>query len=69
MIGNELQRARLDAGMTQEELALKAQIDRSYVSLLENNKKSPTIEMLFRICEVLGVKVSTLVARVERNSN
>lgn len=69
MIGNEIQRARLDAGMTQEELASKAQIDRSYVSLLENDKKTPTLDMLFRICEALDVKASTLVARVERHRN
>ena len=66
MIGNELQQARLDAEMTQEELASKAQIDRSYISLLEHDKKSPTLDMLFRICQALDIKASTLIARVER---
>ncbi|MFT3880672.1 MAG: helix-turn-helix transcriptional regulator [Gemmatales bacterium] len=68
MIGNELQQARLDAEMTQEELAVKAQIDRSYISLLEHDKKSPTLDMLFRICQALDIKASTLIARVERKS-
>jgi hypothetical protein len=34
--------------------------------LLEHDKKSPTLDMLFQICEVLEIKVSTLTARVER---
>ena len=37
--------------MTQEALSYAAQIDRSYLSMLENNKKSPTVDVLFRICE------------------
>lgn len=66
MVGTVLQKMRLKAGMTQEELAFKAQVDRSYISLLEHNRKSPTLEMLFRLCHALGVKASTVVAGVER---
>ena len=52
--------------MTQEELASVAKLDRAYVSLLENDRKSPTVDTLFRICHALGVAASTLLARVER---
>jgi hypothetical protein len=34
--------SRDEAGLSQEKLAFTAEIDRSYVSLLENDKKSPT---------------------------
>lgn len=66
MLGNELRAAREAANLTQEKLAFEAGLDRTYVSQLENDKKSPTLEVLFRICEAIGVKASDLIARVER---
>ncbi len=52
--------------MTQEELAFKAKVDRTYISMLEHNKKSPTLDMLFRQCQAKGVKVSSVIAKVEK---
>lgn len=66
MLGAELRKARIAAGMTQEELAFKAEISRNYVSLLELGEKSPTVQLLLRICKALGVRASTIIARVER---
>lgn len=68
MLGHELRKARLDAKMTQEQLSFAAEIDRTYVSQLENNKKSPTVEVLFRICKALGISASEVIARVERSA-
>lgn len=65
-LGDELRRARTDAGLTQEELAGKAKLDRAYISQLENDRKSPTVDTLFRLCRALGIKASTVLARVER---
>jgi len=66
MFGEELRRARTEAGISQEELASRAGIHRTYVSLLERNKKSPTLDILFRLSEALRVAASTLIRRVER---
>jgi transcriptional regulator with XRE-family HTH domain len=66
MLGDELRKAREAVGLTQEELAFKAEVHRTYVSLLERNKKSPTLSMLFRLCKALGISASDLVARVEK---
>lgn len=66
MLGNELRKARENAEMTQEQLSFKAGVDRTYVSHLENNKKSPTIDTLFRICDALGVSLAKIIARVEK---
>ncbi len=66
MLGEELRRVREDADLSQEEVAHRAGIDRSYLSQLENDKKSPTLDLLFRVCDALGVKASTLIGRVER---
>ena len=65
MLGDELQKARFDAGLTQEDLSAAAGVDRTYISQLENNKKSPTIDVLFRLCDALGIATSELIARVE----
>ncbi len=65
MFGNVLRNARLEADLTQEKLAFKAGVDRTYISHLENDKKSPTLDMLFRLCDALGVSAAAVVARVE----
>ena len=65
MLGEELRRARQAAGLSQEQLAFRANLDRSYISQLENGHKSPTVDVLFRLCEALGVKASEILARVE----
>lgn len=65
MLGAELKHARTAAKMTQEQLSFAAGIDRAYISLLENDKKSPTVDMLYRICDSLGVSASSVLARVE----
>lgn len=67
MLGDELRKARIASGLTQEELAFRAEISRNYVSLLELGDKSPTVQTLLRICRALGIKASTIIARVERS--
>ena len=54
-----------DANLTQEQLSFAARIDRSYISQLENDRKSPTVDLLFRICNALGISASGLLAHVE----
>ena len=65
MLGEELRNARTAAGLTQEALAHAAGVDRSYLSQLERDLKSPTLDMLFRVCDALGISAAALVARVE----
>jgi len=65
MLGDELRKAREAAELTQEQLAYDAKLDRTYISQLEHNKKSPTLDVLFRISDALGIRASELIARVE----
>lgn len=65
MLGDELRKARNKAGLTQEEVAARARISREYVSQLERNRQSPTVDMLLRVCRILGVSAATIIAKVE----
>jgi transcriptional regulator with XRE-family HTH domain len=66
MLGKELRTARLAAGLTQEQLAYRAGVDRSYISQLERGLKSPTVDMLLRLCKALGASASRIIGRIER---
>jgi transcriptional regulator with XRE-family HTH domain len=66
MFGDELRKAREKAGLTQEQLAFKAGVHRTYVSLLERDLKSPTLNMLFRLCGALGISAGKLIVKVEK---
>ena len=66
MLGEEIRKARLEAGLTQEELAFEAGVSRQYVSLLELNEKSPTVDVLIRLCQAMGASAGGIVSRVEK---
>jgi DNA-binding XRE family transcriptional regulator len=60
MMGAELRKRRERAGLTQEQLSFRADLSRPYISQLERDIKSPTVETLFRICDALDVWPRTL---------
>lgn len=68
MLGRELRKARKAAGLTQEQLALKAHVDRSYLSELERNLKSPTVSLFLRLCQAMGVSAAEVIHRIEKPS-
>ena len=65
MLGKELKEIREAAGLSQEQLAFDAGVHRTYISLLERDKKSPTLNVLFRICKALKISAAELIKRVE----
>jgi transcriptional regulator with XRE-family HTH domain len=60
-IGHLIAKLRKQAGLTQEDLAGKAEIDRSYLSEIESGKKNISIKMLKKIAKALDVKASKLL--------
>ncbi|MDR3330379.1 MAG: helix-turn-helix domain-containing protein [Mycoplasmataceae bacterium] len=52
---NELRKAK---NMTQEELALEANIDRSYIGRLITKNMNCTVKNLEKICDALGVTMA-----------
>jgi transcriptional regulator with XRE-family HTH domain len=59
--GAILRIARSDAGISQEMLAERADIDRTYPSLLERGLRQPTLGRVIEIAQALGVEPVTLV--------
>ena len=60
-----LRERRKQAGLTQEKLALEADVQRNYVSLIERGVHQPTINIIFKLAAALGCKASDLLADVE----
>ena len=57
-----LRQLRDDRKMTQEELAKRAKITRSHLSLLEaRHRKNPSLDVLKRLARALGVPVTELL--------
>ena len=53
-IGAKIKALRLKKGLTQEELGERTDLTKGYISQLERDLNSPSIETLFNILEVLG---------------
>jgi transcriptional regulator with XRE-family HTH domain len=66
MLGDQLKKLRMERKLTQEQLSFAAEVDRTYISELENNHKSPTLDVLFRLCAALKIRTSEFIARVEQ---
>lgn len=47
-------------------MALRADVDRNYVSLIELGRNSPSVRMLYRLCDALDIAPSDLLKDVER---
>jgi len=58
-----LRRLRQARGLSQEELAHRAGIDRTYVSSLERSVYAAGIDVLDRVARVLGVEAADLLKR------
>jgi transcriptional regulator with XRE-family HTH domain len=63
--GAVLRSIRTDRGLSQEELAFKADIHRNYVGLLERGVRQPSLATIFYIADALNLTASDLVAKVE----
>ncbi|MCK1727836.1 helix-turn-helix transcriptional regulator [Bradyrhizobium sp. 142] len=60
IVASNLRRIRVERGISQEKLAYESGVDRSYMASLERQLKNPTIDLLERITEALGVHLSEL---------
>lgn len=65
MFARNLRAARLTSGLSQEELAHRAGIDRTYVSALERSVYNASIDVVDRLATVLGIDAAELLKRAD----
>ncbi len=64
-LGIAILQLRKQQGLSQERLALEADIDRRYMSDVENGKRNISLDIIERIASRLGIEVSKLLQYAE----
>jgi XRE family transcriptional regulator, regulator of sulfur utilization len=60
--GRALKAARLERGLSQEDLAERGDFDRTYPSLLERGRRSPTFLVILQLARALRMEPVVLFA-------
>lgn len=68
MFGKELRRLRAEAGLTQEAVGARAGVSREYVSMLEADKYTPTIDVFIRLCHAVGTSPADVIVRLDKST-
>jgi len=63
--GQILRELRGKKGFTQEKLALEANLDRTFISLLERGLRQPSLTTILNIASILKIPTSHLMDLVE----
>lgn len=64
-----LRKLRLEAALTQEQLAFESNLDRTYISLLERGLRQPTLTSMVQLSAALRIAPSTLMNHIEEAMN
>jgi len=64
-LGNVIHDRRCERRLSQERLALEANVDRTRAGEIERGEANPTVDTLSRIAGVLGVSLGTLFIQAE----
>ena len=65
LLGLNVRKFRKLRGMTQEQLGLDTEMERSYVSDLERGTRNPSVRAVERLARALGVESHQLLMPVE----
>lgn len=57
-VGQRIKELRNELEISQEALGLKADVDRTYVTDVENGRRNVSVEILERLIKALGVSIS-----------
>ena len=63
--GTVLRKLRVQKGLSQEDLAFEAGLDRTFVSMLERGVRQPSLSSLFAVASVLQIRASRIVRLTE----
>lgn len=67
--GAVLREHRERAGLSQEDLADRAGLHRTYIGLLERGKRNPTLDVAQSLSTALGVTLTALISAVETHAH
>jgi transcriptional regulator with XRE-family HTH domain len=62
-LGDTIRLTRAEKGLSQEALAVDAELDRSYVGGIERGEHNVTIINLSKVAKALGLPISTLLIK------
>jgi len=65
--GARVRQRRLDLGLTQEALADRAGLHRTYVGMVERGDRNPTLGNILRLAAVLEMDPGELVSGLDRH--
>jgi len=65
IFGEVLRKYRNKVGISQEKLAELADLDRTYISLLERGLRQPSLTTIFNLAKALNIKPHQLILEVE----
>lgn len=60
-VGNNVRKYRQERALSQEELAFKSGLDRTYISGVERGRRNPTVAVLKKIADALGIAPALLL--------
>jgi transcriptional regulator with XRE-family HTH domain len=63
--GKVLREIRQEHSLSQEKLGFESGYHRTYISLLERGRKSPSLNTIFQLVAALGVSPSEILRRTE----
>jgi transcriptional regulator with XRE-family HTH domain len=65
-LGQAMRSLRTKRKWSQTDLALRADVDRNYISLIELGRNSPSVRLLFKLCDALDVTPADFMKEVQR---
>lgn len=68
-VGKRIKALRIQKGLSQEDLAYKSNLDRTYITYVENARKNVTIETLYKITQALDISLSDFFDIDDSNDN
>jgi len=64
--GHAIYLLRIKSSLSQEELAFRSDVGRSYVGVLERGEKEPCLGVIFRLAKALGISLLDVFTLTEQ---
>lgn len=62
--GEKVREERLKLGLSQEQLASRAGVHRTYIGMIERAEKNITLENISKVAKALGLSISELTKEI-----